>query len=146
MGDVTIRIAASADLDGPTERLFLQLDHELIESSLFTESVDACAAEPVSDSETVPAETFNGLASDGELIVRIIPNSTVDLAACPTSYLQIVVTYPIDAGQDCNGNGRPDDCDIAAGTSRTPTATASRTSASARRTPTATASSTSTIS
>jgi hypothetical protein len=115
MGDVTLRIAASADLDGPTERLFVQLDGLLLDEPLFGGANVACSGEPELDFATIPAETFNALAADGTVLVRVVPNSSVDLEPCPTSYLQVSVSFPTAGAADCDGNGVADLCDIAGG-------------------------------
>jgi hypothetical protein len=113
VGAVTISLTARGDLDEPGEFVFVNLNDVFL-GSLFGDA-NACPDEPDTRALTVPAADFNAAVNSGDATISIVPNTGMVQCAGGSSVVVGVRYRAADDTLDCNGNGEPDACDIAAG-------------------------------
>lgn len=114
-GDVTLSFEAIGDFSSFAERVDVNINGTYVGSIFFVGN--DCPSSPNGDGFLVPAATFNAAVAGGNATINMIASPDVNPALCDTSnFIRVSMTYPV-AGDTCNGNGIPDDCDIAAGTS-----------------------------
>lgn len=111
--DVALTVTASGDLNYNSEHVVVLLDG--VEVGRLFRGVAADCAEIV-DELSIPASTFNTAAADGTAIIGLAPTAAVNALTCADNWANVSVTYAgIATAYDCNTNGIPDACDIAAG-------------------------------
>jgi len=116
-GDVTLRFEATADLQFSYESVGIELN-DIPVGRVFETGASRCAIPPDSESITLSAGTFNAIVAGRNAVVDMLPTTNVDATQCSPSRIEVTLEYALgEAGPDCNGNGIPDDCDIADGVS-----------------------------
>jgi hypothetical protein len=112
--DVLLDFTARGDIDSSSEFLNVDINGTPV-GSVFTGFFSQCFSIGA-DSLLVPAVVFNGAVNGGDAVINIVSSSSVSSTLCnPASFVEVTVSYTGDA--DCNTNGLPSECDIAAGTS-----------------------------
>ena len=78
---------------------------------------DSCPAVPDQDTLVIAADTWNFFVdgAGGFAHLRLTPRQSVNGSECTSSTADVTLAYV--SSEDCNGNGVPDSCDVAAGTS-----------------------------
>ncbi|MGP1310603.1 MAG: GC-type dockerin domain-anchored protein [Phycisphaerales bacterium] len=74
---------------------------------------------PLAPGLTIDAKTFNSLASDGQIVLSLESSFGVNGGPggdCPNAFVEFALSYYTPSIDDCNGNGRPDICDVFDGT------------------------------
>jgi hypothetical protein len=114
LSDVTLTIRAFADLSTATESLDVQLNgHDVDE--IFDDDGEDCSEDLVTV-VTIPAYFYNLWVGAGDAQFTAIASNSVSSGQCdPTSYVVFNVSYDM-AGNDCDGNGEVDACQLADGT------------------------------
>jgi hypothetical protein len=119
-GTVELRVEAIADLGAPTEfaRLALGSGAAAVEvaSTLFQNDGLDCPTAPQVAVVAVPAATWNAVlaASGGSMPVSLRGSPLVDQAQCAQGRCSVAASYRA-ARADCDADGNPDSCAIAAG-------------------------------
>ncbi|MBU0641157.1 MAG: hypothetical protein KKB50_20040, partial [Planctomycetes bacterium] len=114
--EVTITFEAVGDLGGLTEWVDVDLNGVPL-GRVFASGASDCSTQPDAAALTISGEMFNRAVGTGDAMLRMVASSAVDPAYCPISFIVVTLTYHAVMPDDCNGNGTPDNCDIAAGTS-----------------------------
>ncbi|HNO77260.1 MAG TPA: choice-of-anchor Q domain-containing protein [Phycisphaerae bacterium] len=113
VGEVTLTFSAIADLASPVETILVELNGTSL-GEVFTGMASDCPAVADVDEITLSAALFNQIVGAGPATIVMTASAFVD--QCPQgSSISVSITY-LPVG-DCNGNGVPDDCDIAGATS-----------------------------
>ena len=112
-GDVAVIMWANTDLDRGDEYVDVLLNGMPV-GVLFDGPYRQCPSSPHRDNDVllIPADVFNAAYEEG-ITLQFVPSPTVDLCS---GWAYVRVTYAAGA-PDCNGNGIPDECDVASGTS-----------------------------
>lgn len=113
IGAVTFEFAVSADLSDSGEAIHAYVNGTPVGIIFMWNGAD-CASPPTADSLVLTADEFNRAVAGGDASIQLVATAYV-APSCPTPYVGLTVSYPI--ALDCNGNGTPDECDIAEGTS-----------------------------
>jgi len=116
LGEVSVVIEASADLNDAGEWLDVKLNGEPLGRVFETGGVD-CAVEVSSAELVVGAESWNGANVSGDGVLSIVASSQVSASACGgASFVRGMVRYRRAAmSLDCNGNEVPDECEVMGG-------------------------------
>jgi hypothetical protein len=114
LGNVMLDFQAYGDFNWSSENVAVSVDGVPIGTVL--EGGSTCAQPPDEDSLTVPMATWNTAAADGVVVIDMVATSLVNAFECPQdSWISVRVQYAGEsASKDCNTNGVPDECDIAA--------------------------------
>ena len=123
LSDVTITLLASSDLEGENEELLVYMEGPFGGISYMGALFDApgegshCPAVPDQDTLVIAADTWNFFVdgAGGFAHLRLTPRQSVNGSECTSSTADVTLAYV--SSEDCNGNGVPDSCDVAAGTS-----------------------------
>jgi len=131
IGDVLLIFEAVADLASSVEWIDVDIDGTALGSVFVTGPADDCPPIPAQDQLLVAADTFNAAAGDGEGVIHLLTTDEVSDTLCDESFITVTIDYPVASTledcnandvldtceMDCNGNARPDECDLADGSS-----------------------------
>jgi hypothetical protein len=110
-----LTIEARADLGGATDGVLVSLDGGAPVSLFVTDGTD-CPAVANAATIALPIASFNALAADGSVTVRVTPFGSVSSASCTDGGVRVKLDYAgLPASSDCNGNGQLDSCEIGTG-------------------------------
>ncbi len=112
--EVRFRVRARGDLGEQTQFLRVGLGAVVVRR-LFNANGLACPAGAQHAGFELPRAAFNERLQSGALELRISTSASV--VVCPASFAQVDIEYGANGAADCNRNGLPDSCDIAAGRS-----------------------------
>jgi M6 family metalloprotease-like protein len=115
LADVTLNVEAGGDLSASFEYADVFLNGTYVGTMYFNGGSD-CPDPPVGERLMLPASLFNAAATSGAVSINLVASAEVTPGVCSDPFVQVLVSYPT-VTDSCNGNGVPDDCDIAAGTS-----------------------------
>jgi len=134
VGDVSLTLTASTDLDDADEFIVVYLNFRVV-GIAFVVGAGHCAEPPDVETMVIPAATYNRYLRDvlggSDAFVQMYPTSRVDADECSPSHIRVSIAYlasraeidcnwnsiPDQCEQDCNVNGIPDDCDVSNGSS-----------------------------
>jgi hypothetical protein len=117
LGDVTLYFETVADLGSYDERITVYINDALVASLFGMTGGHDCPDVPDWGQRIVPAADYNAAVAGGDAVITMVATDAVDPYQCdPFSYITVSIEYEGNIG-DCNGNGIPDDCDIAGGDS-----------------------------
>ncbi len=111
IGEVTISVAARADLSSASERVDVSLGGAPI-GVVFGPTGHDCPTTPEVESLTISAAQYNAARGAGMVVIELLPTSAVNPSQCRDgTSVSITVRYqaPIE---DCNHNGLLDACEI----------------------------------
>ena len=115
--DVKLSIAATGDFDASNEFLTVRLADSsnplgyITLGRLFEVGGRNCSASSNSGTITVPKDTLNRLAANGQLTVILVPSPAVTLGECPNGSMSVSLRYfgiGPDGSGDCDHDGRLD--------------------------------------
>ncbi|MCA9291559.1 MAG: hypothetical protein KDA25_10550, partial [Phycisphaerales bacterium] len=111
--DVTLTILAVGDFSAALETVDIAINGTSVGTFVGAAGVD-CPGEPTGETIVVPAATYNA-AIGANAVFTLTASGAVDPTACSgENWISIRVRYQAISADDCDGNGMPDDCDIAA--------------------------------
>ena len=111
--DVTLTFTATGDLGALTESVQIRLNGSIVGSVFGNDGAD-CNTE-VTTTLVIPGVVYNFLTAGTDATFTLVPSATVSEAECPQSRLRFQTDYQRLMPDDCDGNGIPDDCDLASG-------------------------------
>ena len=113
--DAKLSIAATGDFDASNEFLTVRLADSsnplgyITLGRLFEVGGRNCSASSNAGAITVPKDTFNRLAANGQLTVILVPSPAVTLGECPNGSMSANLSYfGIGPDGDCDHDGRLD--------------------------------------
>jgi hypothetical protein len=116
--DVRLRLEARGDLDGPNEYLVLTLNGVPVGGDLFATGGSECPAEPDSIELTLSMhdwmDVMENATTAGRVRVRLVASAQVSASECANGLSRVSVSYG-GSSFDCDGDGQPDSCQLAAG-------------------------------
>ncbi len=116
--DVRLRLEARGDLDGPNEYLVLTLNGVPVGGDLFATGGSECPAEPDSIELTLSMHDWMNVMENattaGRVRVRLVASAQVSASECANGLSRVSVSYG-GSSFDCDGDGQPDSCQLAAG-------------------------------
>ncbi len=110
-GTVTVTVTGRGDFDATTESLDVSLNGSSL-GRVFDTASSFCTV--ISDSVELAASAYNALVLSGDAVFTLTADSSVGAFECEGSYVTIAVSYA--AQPDCDGDLRPDACDLASAT------------------------------
>ncbi len=121
MSDVTFSFLANGDLSSVTAEYVDVYINGAEVGRLYAMLGVADCVDDQADSLVLSATEFNMLKGGGNAAIELVPSFSVNDTMCgdpATTYIRVQVDYTRQpTGFDCNENGVPDACDIAAGSS-----------------------------
>ncbi|TWT41126.1 Reprolysin (M12B) family zinc metalloprotease [Phycisphaerae bacterium RAS1] len=117
LGDVTLTIQASADLNLSSEQIDIDINGTPVGIAFGPGGADCPFFPPSSTTIMVPMATFNGaIGGGGPATINLVASATVDNVCNPASYVSVAVSYSATpAFADANGNQIPDVCETLPG-------------------------------
>jgi hypothetical protein len=116
--EVMVRVEVRGDLDGTTEFLTLTLNDVTVGGDLFRVNASDCPSKPDAAEIAVPLSQWSQIMSAsttiGEVRVRLVASAAVSASQCTSGTTRVTVLYG-GPGFDCDGDGQPDSCQLAAG-------------------------------
>ena len=121
--DVSVRVTLSGDFSAATQIALFKVNGQQLDVNLlpnaepFFAGADVifdCPDAPAVFEFEIPASLYNASLSGGSASFEVFaPSPAVSIDDCPAGVSRIEVQYYYeDAPDDCNGNGRPDLCDL----------------------------------
>jgi hypothetical protein len=104
LGPVLMILRARADLDSPSEYIDVDIDM-LWNERAFESQARGCPADADGAYWRIPAETYNEMARDGDVAIRMWPSPDVGPCA-PPSYIEVILEH--ESNNDVDGDGEPD--------------------------------------
>jgi hypothetical protein len=115
---VRVRVEVLGDLDGANEFLTLTFNNVAVGGDLFRLDASECPSKPDVAEFDVPVSQWNQIidasTNVGQVRVRLVASAAVSASQCPGGSTRVTVLYG-GPGYDCDGDGQPDSCQIAAG-------------------------------
>jgi hypothetical protein len=116
--EVKVRVEARSDLDGSTEFLTLSLNDVAVGGQLFRMDASECPSKPDAVEVVVSLDQWNQIldasSTVGEVRVRLVASAAVSASQCSNGSTRVTVLYG-GPGYDCDMDGQPDSCQLAAG-------------------------------
>ncbi len=119
LSDVVLDFSAIADVGGTFKSLDVILNGDTLGTIFKTVGTFSCPATPEISQLIVPMATYNAMVDGGDAAFTIQTFDGIDFAACDgSSWVAFTMSYTgPPAAADVNGNGLPDECDLARGDS-----------------------------
>ncbi|MGD2111572.1 MAG: M4 family metallopeptidase, partial [Phycisphaerae bacterium] len=108
--DVTLTVAAIADLSHPNETVDVRLNGVIVET-VFASGGRDCPRTPLIETVVIDAATFNAVAADRKAVITLRASGAVQPTACGDSgFISVFIEYDTDL-PDENDNLIPDECE-----------------------------------